>query len=145
WKTKLAAQRRAENDLATQQARRPVAPSDAELAWITRAGADVRAIFNAPTTSTVERKQLLRAVIAEIVLTVATDARVAALRIIWQGGATTELTMPMTKKGGHTRTTSEDSVELIRRLARDYDDRTIAAILAKQRRRTPTGLPYTRA
>ena len=50
---KLAAQRRAENDLATQRARRPVALSDAELAWITRAGADVRAVFNAPTTSTV--------------------------------------------------------------------------------------------
>jgi hypothetical protein len=53
--------------------------------------------------------------------------------------------MPMTKKGGHTRTTSEDTVELVRRLARDYDDRTIAAILAKQRRRTPTGLPFSRA
>jgi DNA invertase Pin-like site-specific DNA recombinase len=142
---KLAAQRRAENDLATQRARRPVALSDAELAWIAGAGADVRAVFDAPSTTTVERKQLIRAVIAEIVLTVDAHARIAALRIIWQGGATTELTMAMTKKGGHTRTTSEDTVELIRRLARDYDDRTIAAILAKQRRRTPTGLPFTRA
>jgi hypothetical protein len=38
----------------------------AELAWISKAGADVRAIFDAPTTTTVERKQLIRAVIAEV-------------------------------------------------------------------------------
>jgi DNA invertase Pin-like site-specific DNA recombinase len=142
---KLAAQRRAENDLTAQRARRPVALSDAELAWIAKAGADVRTIFDAPTTTPVERKQLLRAVIAEVVLTVDANARVAALRIIWQGGATSELTMQMTKRGGHTRTTSEDTVELIRRLAADYDDRSIAAILAKQGRRTGTGLSWTKA
>jgi excisionase family DNA binding protein len=33
----------------------------------------------------------------------------------------------------------------VRRLAEHYDDRTIAAILAKQKRRTATGLPFTRA
>jgi DNA invertase Pin-like site-specific DNA recombinase len=141
---KLTALRRAENDLAAQRARRPVALSDAELAWIATAGADVRKVFDAPSTTTVERKQLLRAVIAEIVLTVDTHARVAALRIIWQGGATTELTMSMTKRGGHTRTTDEDTVALVRRLAADYDDRSIAAILAKQGRRTASGLSWTK-
>jgi excisionase family DNA binding protein len=140
---KLAAQRRAENDLATQQARRPVALTDAELAWLSRAGADVRAIFDAPSTTSVERKQLLRAVIAEIGLTVHRETHIASLRIIWQGGAVTEVDMPMTRTGQHTRTTSEDTVDLVRRLARDYDDRSIAAILAKQGRRTSTGLSWT--
>ena len=141
---KLTAVRRAENDLAAQRARRPVALSDAELAWIATAGADVRAVFDAPSTTTVERKQLIRAVIAEIVLTVDTGARIAEMRIIWQGGATTELRMPMTKRGGHTRTTDEDTIALIRRLAADYDDRSIAAILAKQGRRTASGLNWTK-
>jgi DNA invertase Pin-like site-specific DNA recombinase len=141
---KLTAVRRAENDLAVQRARRPVALSDAELAWIATAGADVRAVFDAPSTTTVERKQLIRAVIAEIVLTVDTGARIAEMRIIWQGGATTELRMPMTKRGGHTRTTDEDTIALIRRLAADYDDRSIAAILAKQGRRTASGLNWTK-
>ena len=143
---KLAAQRRAENDLAAQRARRPVALSDAELAWIARAGADVRAIFDAPTTTTVERKQLLRAVIAEIVLTVDTGARIAALRIIWQGGATTELSMPMTKTGGHTRATDEDTIDLVRRLAADYDDRTIAADPGQAAAGAPrSGLHWTKS
>ena len=64
--TKLAAVRAAENNLAAQRARRPVALTEQELAWITTAGADVRAVFEAPTTTLRERKQLIRAVIDEI-------------------------------------------------------------------------------
>ena len=92
-----------------------------------------------------ERKQLIRAVIAEIGLTVHRQRRVADLCIVWQGGAVTEISMPMTKAGGHLRVTDEQTVALVRRLAAHYDDRAIAAILAKQKRRTATGLPFTRA
>jgi DNA invertase Pin-like site-specific DNA recombinase/predicted DNA-binding transcriptional regulator AlpA len=140
---KLAAVRKAETDLATQRARRPVTLTDDEVAFINRAGADVRAVFDAATTTTRERKQLIRAVITEIGLTVHSEQRVADLRIAWQGGAVTALQMAMTKSGGHTRATDEDTVALIRRLAEHYDDRTIAVILAKQHRRTGTGLPWT--
>jgi hypothetical protein len=52
--------------------------------------------------------------------------------------------MAMTKRGGHTRTTDEDTLALVRRLAADYDDRSIAAILAKQGRRTASGLNWTK-
>ena len=143
--TKLAAVRAAENNLAAQRARRPVALTEQELAWITTAGADVRAVFEAPTTTLRERKQLIRAVIDEIAITVRAEQRVAQLRILWQGGAGTEVSMPMTKPGQHLRVTDEATVALVRRLAEHYDDRTIAAILAKQKRRTATGLPFTRA
>src|SRR6185295_17557385 len=142
---KLAAVRAAENDLSAQRARRPVALTEQELAWIATAGADIRAIFDAPTTTVRERKQLIRAMIAEIGLTVHRDRRVADLRIVWQGGAVTEVSMPMTKAGRHLRVTDEDTIVLVRRLARHYNDQTIAAILAKQKRRTATGLPFTRA
>lgn len=50
----------------------------------------------------------------------------------------------MNKTGGHLRATAEETIALIRRLAEHYDDRTIAAILAKQKRRTATGLTWTR-
>ena len=144
WEDRLAAARRAENDLRTQQARRPVSLTPEELAWIRRAGADLRAVFYAPATTIPERKQLIRAVITEIVLTIDNQRRIAHLRIIWQGAAVTELSMAMTRKGGHTRTTSEDTVDLVRRLAAHYDDKTIALILAKQHRRTSTGLSWTK-
>jgi hypothetical protein len=81
---KLAAQRQAERDLITQQARRPVQLTDEELAWLSRAGADVRAIFNAPSTTFRERKQLIRAILTEVVVTVDAAARTSAIRIVWQ-------------------------------------------------------------
>jgi DNA invertase Pin-like site-specific DNA recombinase/predicted DNA-binding transcriptional regulator AlpA/biotin operon repressor len=141
---KLAAQRRAEHDLTAQRARRPVTLTADEVAWIQRAGADVAKVFHAPTTTFVERKQLIRAVIDHIVLTIHPAERIAELRIIWQGGANTELSMPMTNCGDHTRTTSEDTLALVRRLAAHYDDTTIALILSKQHRRTATGLNWTK-
>jgi DNA invertase Pin-like site-specific DNA recombinase/predicted DNA-binding transcriptional regulator AlpA len=141
---KLAALRQAENDLATQRARRPVTLTEDEAAWIRRAGADLAKVFHAPTTTIVERKQLIQAVIDHIVLTINTADRIAELRIIWQGGASTQVSMTMTKHGGHTRTTSEDTLALVRRLANHYDDTTIAMILSKQHRRTATGLGWTK-
>jgi DNA invertase Pin-like site-specific DNA recombinase/predicted DNA-binding transcriptional regulator AlpA len=144
WEDKLAAVRQAENDLRAQQARRPVSLTSQELTWITTAGADVKAVFSAQTTTIPERKQLIRAVITEIVLNIHDQERVADLRIIWQGGEATELSMQMTKKGSHTRTTDEDTVSLVRRLAAHYDDKTIALILSKQHRRTATGLTWTK-
>ncbi|HYJ57354.1 MAG TPA: recombinase family protein, partial [Mycobacterium sp.] len=142
---KLAAQRQAERDLRAAQARRPVQLTDDELAWLSRAGADVRAIFTAASTSHRERKQLLRAVLDEVIVTVDPVARTAALRIIWQGGSTTELDMALTKTGGHFQTTDEETVDLVRRLAAHYDDTTIAMILSRQHRRTGTGLPFTKS
>jgi DNA invertase Pin-like site-specific DNA recombinase len=145
WEQRLAELRQAEADLAAQQARRPATLTAQELAWLQRAGADLRRVFEAPTTTPRERKQLLRAVISEVVVTVDTTQRTAELRIIWQGGATSELQMPLTKTGGHFRTTDEDTVELVRRLAVHYDDIQIALILSRQHRCTGSGLPFTRA
>jgi DNA invertase Pin-like site-specific DNA recombinase len=142
---KLAAQRQAERDLLAARARRPVQLTDAELAWLTRAGADVRAVFTAPSTTFRDRKQLLRAIVSEVVIDIDSTARTAALRIIWQGGAATELTMTLTKPGGHFRSTDEDTIALVRPLAVHYDDKTIAQILGRQRRRTATGLPSTKS
>ena len=141
---KLTAQRQTERDLLAAKARRPVKLSDEELAWLSRAGADVRAVFAAPSTTFRERKQLLRAILTEVVLTVDQDKRTAAVRIIWQGGSSTELAMAMNKTGAHARTTDEDTVSLIGRLAGSYDDSTIALILSRQKRLTGTGLSFTK-
>ncbi|MGH9057992.1 MAG: recombinase family protein [Acidimicrobiales bacterium] len=143
WEGCLSEVSRAEADLLAQRARRPVALSAEELQWLSRAGADVRGIFHAPTTTTRDRKQLLRAVISEVVVTIDTDTRTAALRVCWQGGASTELAMALNKVGGHRRVTDEDTVDLLRRLACHYDDKTIAQILSRQGRRTGAGLPFT--
>jgi hypothetical protein len=104
----------------------------------------VRAVFHAPTTSWRERKQLLRALISEVVLTVHKAERRAEVNIVWEGGATSSFGLDLNKTGKHFRTTDENTVDLVRRLAERYEDKAIAAILSKQGRRTGTGLPFTK-
>jgi DNA invertase Pin-like site-specific DNA recombinase len=140
----LVNQRQAEADLAAQRLRQPTRLTEEEVVWLGRAGADVRAIFNADTTTWRERKQLLRALIDEVVVTVRSADRQADVDIIWQGGAKSTFVFEINRHGGHFRTTDEETVDLVRRLAERYDDKTIAAILSKQKRRTGTGLPFTK-
>ena len=141
---RLAALRRAEAALAAARTRHPVQLTSEELAWLQRAGADVRAVFDAPATTNPQRKQLIRAVISEITLTIDRQARTCDALIAWQGTATTQVTVPLPKRGAGAITTGEETLTLIRRLAAHYNDTTIAQILGRQQRRTATGLAWTR-
>jgi excisionase family DNA binding protein len=144
WEQRLADLRQAEAELATQRARRPATLTADEVAWLSRAGADLRAIFDAPTTTQRERKQLLRALISEVVLTVDREAGRVDGRIVWEGGATADFNLSLPRRGhDNARHTEEETVEIIRRLAPHYSDAIIARLLARQARATATGLPFT--
>jgi DNA invertase Pin-like site-specific DNA recombinase/predicted DNA-binding transcriptional regulator AlpA len=145
WEGKLAAVSSAEVSLAAEQNRQPDALTPEELRWLETAGADIRAAFDAPTTTPRQRKQLIRALISEITVTVDPEARTAALTIYWEGGASTSLTATLPRLGAPWRTTSASTVDLVRRLAEHYNDAMIASTLARQGRRTATGLPFTQA
>lgn len=144
WDDKLVELRRVEAELVRQRAHRPTALTSEELAWLERAGADVRAVFEAPTTTWRERKQLLRVLIADVIVTVRAAEHEADVRIVWEGGAVTEFTMALNRRGGHYRQTDESTVDLVRRLAKDYDDKTIAMTLSRQGRTTGTGLSFNK-
>ena len=146
---KLTAVRTAENQLAAQQARRPVTLTEEETAWITTAGADLRAIFEAPATTNAQRKELIRAVITEVTVTCRTTPTRAGHRPDVPGPASSGKAAPAPgcrcrcpPAASHGRVTSEDTLDLIRRLASRYDDTTIAQILGQQNRRTATGLAF---
>lgn len=144
WEQRLAAARQAEVDLAAQRARRPPSLTAEEATWLSDAGADLHAIFDAPSTTARERKQLLRILITEVVITVDRSAGRAEGRIVWEGGASTELSITLPRRGFDTaRKTEEETIEVIRRLAVHYDDATVARLLARQDRATATGLPFT--
>ena len=74
----------------------------------------------------------------------APEAR-AAVEVFWEGGARSELTVRLNRRGPERHRTTEDTLELIRRLAAHHPDGQIAAILNKQRRTTGTGLPFSEA
>jgi len=141
---RLADAARAEADLAAARARHPVQLTGEELAWLRRAGADIRAVFDAPATTNSQRKQLIRAVISEITLTIDRPAFTCHALISWQGTATTPVTIALPRRGSGATPTTPSTVALVRRLAGHYDDTTIARILSRQHRRTATGLAFTR-
>jgi Recombinase zinc beta ribbon domain len=145
----LSELRRAEGELASQRARRPSRLSEDEAAWLQSAGADLRAVFNAPSTTWRQRKQLLRALVAEVVVTVDPGGRAeqrsrqAAVDVVWEGGARTSFAHQLNNPV-RPPATDEGTVELLRRLAARYDDNTIATVLSKQGRRTGSGLAFTK-
>ena len=145
WEQRLTEVRHAEQTLAATGARRPDPLTDEEIAWCRRAGADLRHVFDAPATSHRERKQLLRTIITEVVVTVDREHHHAALRVVWDGGAITEHSVALPRTGRHTRATNQDTIALVRRLAEHYPDKQIAAILARQGRLTGHGNPFTAA
>jgi hypothetical protein len=145
WEQRLTGVRRAERAVTDVSAKRPDPLTDEEIAWCRDAGADLRKVFDAPSTSDRERKQLLRAILTEVVVTVdRTSAHhVAELRVVWEGGAVTEHSVSMPRTGSHTRCTDQDTIALVRQLAEQYPDKQIAAILARQGRRTGAGNAFT--
>jgi DNA invertase Pin-like site-specific DNA recombinase len=144
WEARLVEVSRAEAALNDRRARRPVSLTAEEVAWLERAGADLRAVFEAPTTTMTERKQLLRLVLAEVIITSNSKTKKAAVRICFAGGISVERAVPPPRPGNHVPATDEDTVELVHRLASHYNDTLIAQILSRQGRKTATGLSFTR-
>jgi excisionase family DNA binding protein len=125
---------------AEQALQAPVLLSEEELEKIRLLGADLSALWQAPTTTNRDRKRLLRCLIEEVQLR--TEEGRYAIRIIWKGGALSERELVRSKPGCAQRT-AEDTVELVRALAREFDDAQIARVLNKQGRRSGLGNPFT--
>jgi len=145
WNTALQQAADAEAELtARRQAARPKTLTPAERAAILALGDDLGQVWDAPTTTDKDRKQLLRTLIEEVNITARRDDPDphAALVLRWKGGAITELTEPLRRPQPKIRT-DDDTVDLVRRLAVHYPDAIIAGILNRQGRRTPRGLSYT--
>ena len=145
WEQRLTEVRAAERAVAEVATKRPEPLTSEEIAWCRQAGADLRKVFDAPSTQDRERKQLLRAILTDVVVTVdrTSEQHSAQLRVVWEGGAVTEHTVTLPRTGSHTRCTDQDTVALVRQLAEQYPDKQIAAILARQRRLTGAGNPFT--
>jgi DNA invertase Pin-like site-specific DNA recombinase len=114
--------------------------SKEELTRARELGQQLELVWNASTTTTQDKKRLLRALIEEVQLR--TDDKHHRVGIVWKGGAVTEREVVRLKGGEHTAT-SEDIIELVRRLALEFDDAQIARILNRQGRRSGLGLAFT--
>jgi DNA invertase Pin-like site-specific DNA recombinase len=144
WEQALRELAGAEAELARRQTARPKTLTPQEKQAILALGGDLGAVWDAPTTTDKDRKQLLRALLDEVNITLRRDdpGPHASLVLRWKGGAISELTVPLRRRQPKIRT-DEDTIALIRRLAVHYPDAQIAGILNRQHRTTARGLSFT--
>jgi DNA invertase Pin-like site-specific DNA recombinase len=142
WETALHAVQAAEQALAQRRQQQPQALSPAERNTLLGLAEDLDAVWSAHSTTDRDRKELLRALLEDILVTHDQVAHEVRLTLRWHGGLINEITVPLRKPAPTVRT-DEDTVGLIRRLASHYPDAVIAGILNRQQRTTVTGLPFT--
>jgi hypothetical protein len=131
----LAAVDREQRSMAAIEGTRPLPLTDAERESVGQIARNLQRLWNAKTTTQRDRKELLRSLIREVVVTIDRDQHKADVEIFWEGGANTELQIRLNRYEGPRRL-PEDTIDLIRRLAAHHPDHQIAAILNLQRRRT---------
>ena len=142
WNQTLRELKASEAELERRQqiSARPLSPE--ERAKLQSFGADVERVWDAPTTTDRDRKELFQALLEEILIFIDRTEGQAQLTIRWRGGAFTEFKVDLKGQRKATVRTDEDTIELLRRLAVHYPDAMIAGILNRQGRRTARGLRF---
>src|ERR1019366_3232787 len=144
WEAALQAARDAQAELDRREAARPVRLSADERAKILAIATGLPALWAAPSTTDRDRKELLHTLLDDVVITADDQARNARLVLHWKGGMISETTADLPRPRPPYRT-SEDTIELIGRLAAHYDDTMITKVPSQQRSRTATGMSLTPA
>ncbi len=89
WEAALAAQQRLHEDHDRFTRTRPQPLTPAQRQAITALAGDVPGLWAAPTTTDADRKQLIRALVDQVTITVAGTSERVAVQIAWAGGRTT--------------------------------------------------------
>jgi hypothetical protein len=143
WESRLSELAAAEAELARRQHQHPGPLTDEQRTRIRALGADLRRVWEAPTTTDRDRKELLQTLLDEVIIAVEPAESKAHLTLRWRGGAISELDLSLRSHRIPPIRTDEDTIDLVRRLAVHYPDAVIAGILNRQGRRTANGDRFT--
>ena len=143
WEQCLGALQEAEAELARREQEHPLKVGPQERQALLALGTDLESVWSAPTTTDRDRKELLRTLLEEVIVGVDRDQQQAQLTLRWRGGLLSELDVSLPRSRPSPIRTDEETVELVRRLARHYPDAVIAGILNRQGRDTATGKRFT--
>jgi DNA invertase Pin-like site-specific DNA recombinase/uncharacterized protein YndB with AHSA1/START domain len=143
WEQGLRALAEAEAELERRQGQRPRVLAEAERRALLDLGRDLRRVWSAATTTDRDRKELLRTLVEEVIITVERADRRARVAIRWRGGEVAHLEVALPRSNPPARRTDEDTIALIRRLVVHHPDGVIAGILNRQGRRSASGDRFT--
>jgi hypothetical protein len=132
WNDALKAVRRIESELAAGVAAKPPPLGERERQQLMRLGADLEQAWSHPAATAATRKRVLRTALINMVLH-------------WRGGDHTALQVKLrlNAAGRHHWPPPEDTIALVRELARLMPDRQIARLLNRSGKSTGYGNGWT--
>lgn len=139
WEESLRALEAAKIELAHRERQRPTLLTPEERARLLTLGPDLATVWQSPTTTRRDQKELLRTLIEDVTLSVDRDRKEAHLVLRWKGGELSHLELELPRTRPAPVQTDEETVALVRRLARHHSDSAIARILTLQGRKTAHG------
>jgi DNA invertase Pin-like site-specific DNA recombinase len=142
WEECLQELQATQAELVRRETSQPRALTPPARRQLLRLGKDLHRVWSLATSTDKDRKELMRALLEEVQVTIPAPGQTAHITLRWHGGLLTDLDVTLSHRRAHNRT-DEDTVDLIRRLARHYPDATIAGILNRQGRTTSRGLCFT--
>jgi DNA invertase Pin-like site-specific DNA recombinase len=143
WNEALRVVHRIEGEIAGLEARKPVPLGEVERQQLMQLGADLAVAWSHPAATSATRKRIVRAALSEIVVRV--EAEHIEMILHWQGGDHTALKLKKNGAGKHRWTIPEDTLSLVRELARLMPDRQIARLLNRAGKPTGRGNGWTQA
>jgi DNA invertase Pin-like site-specific DNA recombinase len=143
WENRLRDLADAEQELRRREQHQTRHLSPDEIERLRTLGVDLRQVWTAPTTTDRDRKELLRTLLEEVIISVHKTPPHAHVRLRWKGGAITPVEIPLPHHAPPGLHTDEDTIELLARLAKLYPNDVIAGILNRQGRKTATGQRFT--
>ncbi len=143
WENKLRDQHAAEAELARKEQEQRLQLTDAQREQIDALAKDLPRVWNAPTTTDRDRKELLRSLLEEVKIDVLTEEGKAHLVLRWKTSAITELDVVWKGPRTSPTRTDEETIDLLRRLAVHHPDTVIAGVLNRQGRKTARGENFT--
>jgi DNA invertase Pin-like site-specific DNA recombinase len=143
WNEALQVVHQVEGEIAAIEARKPTPLGERERQHLMQLGADLELAWSHPAATAAIRKRIVRAALNEIVARV--ESGFIEMVLHWQGGDHTALKLKMNGVGKHRWTVPEDTLSLIRELARLMPDQQIARLLNRAGKPTGRGNGWTKA
>ena len=141
WNEALQTVHRIEGEITALDAQKRPPLGEQERQHLMRLGADLERAWSHPAASASIRKRILRAAVSEIVVRI--ENGFIDMVLHWQGGDHTALKLKMNTAGKHRWTVPEDTLTLVRELARQIPDKQIARLLNRVGKPTGRGNGWT--
>ena len=143
WNEALQAKATAQEELNRQRQEQGLALTDEQKAQLLALAKDLPRLWRSPSTSTQDRKRMLRLLIKDITVERVRTERKALLHFRWQGGAVEDLSLALPLPAPDKVRYPQPVVERVRNLALTMTDAEIIATLNQEHLLSATGKPFT--